>query len=746
MNDKLNAVVGDVPVGLRHTADDRLASTGSRQRPGAPAVLDFIYALVCWICCAVLCHADEPTMRFSLADGSTAEGSLTAAEAAGTVRISNPRFAQPIALSTDHLLEARRQSMESDIATDSERDQRAKRFAIELNDRSRYVGVLVSWQDDLITMETEAVGRVSFAAERVVRIMDVDTMPDQIASLADSRYRYRREAGWEFTDRGLSGTTPDAATVADLELPDRFRIRIDVTCQGIADFELILGDRSTGGAGQGGGRIDRRGGSLSRLPTETFVTRLEWFDNSVSLVRSNASVSDAAVFDVTDASDRLTLDLYVDQASGRLLAYHQGVKRGQVSLVDDQPVLRRELTLINRGDPVQLTQFELLQWDGRVPESRLLPDRYTLLDDGAIVQQVVREWDADRFRVGDTWHPMEDLAWMEFGVATVAAVGSEFVLRDGCRLRGEVQGRDSAGAIVLRDSTGVRLAVDPSFVVRCVGRADDVIKPAEDASRLLADGSGLWGRLIDGAGVAATFGWRVALAENDVGIAADEGVTIEFASPSEVTADVELPTKSKTGMLQLRSGDRLPGQLISIQSDGVRFRSAVCDEIRVPLNAVSRVDAGPAVELDPSDLPWLTSLPRRMVDAPPTHVLVSPDGDALRGRLLSLDQQDVRIEVRDRTRLIDRASVAAVIWLDQAENGAEQKTPSCRYVVTTRDGARLGLQTASFDGHVLQGTHPQFGNCRIPVGSLERLSFGSKETSWRESLELVPVKQPKTFQ
>ncbi len=681
-----------------------------------------------------------------MADGSTVEGTLSAAEAEGTVQINNPRFTQPIVVSTDHLLEARRPSAEPDVAADSTDDAGATRVAFELNDRSRYVGEVVTWQDDVITLETESVGRVSFGSERVVRIMDVNKMPRPIASLADSRFRYRREAGWEFNDQGLFGATAQTATVADLDLPDRFRIRIDVTCQGTPDFELILGDRSTGGAGQGGGRIDRRGGSLSRLPTETLVTRIEWFDNSVSLVRSNASVSDAAVFDLTDAIDRLTLDLYADQTSGRLLAYHEGVKRGEVSLVDDQPVLRRELTLINRGAPVQVTQLELLQWDGRVPESRLLPDRYTLLHDGSIVEQVARQGDADRIRVGDAWYPIQDLAWVEFGGETVAAVGCELVLRDGCRLRGEVQGRDTAGAIVLRDSTGVRLVVAPPSVVRCVGRADDDTAPAGDASELRADGIRLWGRLLDGSGTGTTFGWRAALAENDVPITADDGVTILFASPSDVNADVESASERDHGLLTLVGGDQLPGELISIQSDGVRFRSVVCNEIRVPLVDVSRVETGPAVKVEPTDLPWLTSLPRRMVDSPPTHLLVSPDGDALRGRLLSLDQQDVRIEVRDRTRRIDRTGVAAVIWLGQAENGAEKETPSCRYVITTRDGARLGLQTATFDGYVLQGAHQSFGDCRIPVDLLQRLSFGPRETSRQERWELVPVKQPKTFQ
>ena len=54
------------------------------------------------------------------------------------------------------------------------------------------------------------------------------------------------------------------------------------------------------------------------------MTRLEWLGRSVSLVRSNASVSDVSVFDVGDQDGVLAVDLYCDQTAGRLAAYGDG--------------------------------------------------------------------------------------------------------------------------------------------------------------------------------------------------------------------------------------------------------------------------------------------------------------------------------------------------------------------------------------------------------------------------------------
>ncbi|QDV87960.1 hypothetical protein [Planctomycetes bacterium TBK1r] len=733
MNDNLQDIPvrsdGVEPAGLRQTVADRLTSAA------CALVVGVLFLLIGSVGNA---SADDPGMRFLLVDGSKFDGTLSAAEESGRLRINSTRFAQPIEISTESLLEARREPLNSGSVVGDGLDTSTNTFAFLLNDGSRFVGNVASWLDGVIALETEDLGRVSFAAQRVVRIVDQASMPHQILALSDARYRFRRETGWSFTEQGMACTVPESTAVAGIDLPDRFRIRIEVDCEGTADFELSLGDRSPGGAGQGGARVDRRGGSISRLPTERFVTRVEWFGESVSLVRSNASVSDAGVFDVTDSPGRLELDLYCDQVTGRLLAYRDGVLQADVSLVDEEPVVRRELTLINRGDPVQLTSFELFHWDGQAPPSQFLPDRFTLFRDGSIVDQVAEEWDADRFRVDGTWHAIDDLARMEFAVATHVTSACDVSLSGGSRVRGQVEGRDPDGAILVRDGTGTVLAVATSRVTRWVGRSEDVTAPPVDASQFQADGVSLWGRLLDGRDVGATFGWRCLSGENDVGISATDGVTIRFAS----TSDSDAESVPEPGMLELRCGDRLPGQLISIQPNGVRFQSDWCGEVLVALGEVRRIRTGPAVAAGETDAPWLTRLPRRMADSPPTHLLVSPNGDVLRGRLLSMDEDTARIEIRGRTRLINRSSVAEVIWLGPSDEGST----ACRYVITTRDGARLGLQTAGFDGRELSGRQTELGNCRVPAAALESLRFGTRDASPGETWDLVPVKEPKTFE
>ena len=72
-------------------------------------------------------------------------------------------------------------------------------------------------------------------------------------SLSNSMFRFRCESGWSVNGGGdLVCVTPEAAVVGEIELPNQFRVRLRVRCEGQADFELSLGDRSADGAGQGG--------------------------------------------------------------------------------------------------------------------------------------------------------------------------------------------------------------------------------------------------------------------------------------------------------------------------------------------------------------------------------------------------------------------------------------------------------------------------------------------------------------
>lgn len=699
--------------------------------------------------CVSTCKADEPETRFWFADGSQFVGQLEAADVPGQIRIRSRLFSHPMDVSVNDLLEGRSvesTEIESDHATGD-----LLRFAFTLVDGSQLLGTVGDWTDHSVTVETEALGRVTFQDQDVVSLVEQKEMPTQIALLANSRFRFRHETGWSVTADGLRCDVPEAATVADYELPDRFRLRLEVGCDGDADFELSLGDRSSNGAGQGSGRVDRRGGSLSRLPTERFVTRLEWVGDSVSVVRSNASVSDAAVFHLPDRQGQLEIDLYCDQTDGRLIATCDGLLVADVALQDEAPVMRSVLTLISRRDPVDVTALDLFEWDGEKPRSQLLPERLTLLRDGTLIEDVADRWEQQRFQLGGTWYGISELSRMRFADARYQPSVCELMLNDGTRIRGQIeattgqpvrQGDDQASArlLVHCDAVTETVAIDPRRVRRVVGRAT-ALEPADaPVSQCVSEGVRLRGQLIDGRGLGTAFGWRPAVGQADLGIAAEQGLEIQLGG-AERREDLGQIVASAS-YLELRSGDRLSGDLIASTKEGVRFLSDFSGEVVVALEHVSRIGLQPGAKFDASDLQLLLSLPRQMQDSPPTHLLVSVTGDVLRGRLLSIDAQQARIEVRGRTRLVERGKIAQIIWLDQKSPAAD----NCRYVVTTDDGGQLGLQTGEFNGTELAGKHSVLGDCRIGSDKMVTLRFGDRPSVVNQKWELIPVKEPKTFE
>jgi len=274
-------------------------------------------------------------------------------------------------------------------------------------------------------------------------------------------------------------------------------------------------------------------------------------------------------------------------------------------------------------------------------------------------------------------------------------------------------------------------------VVRLVGEQESKEMPTVGADELVAEGVRLRGHLVGGAEPAVPLGWRTVIGENNLGIIATQGVEIQFAPRPNETAE-----SPAAGFVELRRGDRLPGELVMMDADGVRFRGDVSGEVLVPVEEVSRIRLGRPGKLDDADLDLLLSLPRRMKDSPPTHMLVSSSGDLLRGRLTSIDGQEARLEIRGKTRVIERAKISEVVWLGQKTAPSAE----CRYVVATRDGARLGLGTAKLQAAELRGTHEVFGECRLPTQTLTTLTFGPRQDSQRERWELVPVKEPRSFE
>ena len=213
--------------------------------------------------------------------------------------------------------------------------------------------------------------------------------------------------------------------------------------------------------------------------------------------------------------------------------------------------------------------------------------------------------------------------------------------------------------------------------------------------------------------------------------------------------------KSKLAMqptLHLRSGDTIPCQPKRIDSEGFTFTSTVTDATFAPLEKIKALiligDFKPA-QVTREQRDRLLTLPRMQQEYPPTHLLLSVDGDLLRTRVTAMDDQFILSEVRLNPVKVPRERVSAIAWLHQGEDSKEPLSSELLHLQAVQsDGIRLTFRPQEFADGVLRGKSEVFGKCQVKVAEVDQLLFGqaiqkSLKSQSHQLLILKPAKVPR---
>ena len=218
---------------------------------------------------------------------------------------------------------------------------------------------------------------------------------------------------------------------------------------------------------------------------------------------------------------------------------------------------------------------------------------------------------------------------------------------------------------------------------------------------------------------------------------------------TRAAATVRRGVTASKGVMFLRSGDTVPGQVISIDEQGVRFKSSSSDVSLVAHQQIKSVilsglDRPKQISATTRDR--LLMVPRSRRDDPPTHLLCSRTGDFLRGRLVAMDEKFVTVEVRLETRRIARDRIAQIFWMHPEELLAESSETSytaneqssavqpeppsqdkLRVQARRMDGTRISFDYQSCrDGQILVGHNPVLGECQVDLRELDQLLLGMR--------------------
>ncbi len=134
------------------------------------------------------------------------------------------------------------------------------------------------------------------------------------------------------------------------------------------------------------------------------------------------------------------------------------------------------------------------------------------------------------------------------------------------------------------------------------------------------------------------------------------------------------------------------------------------------------------------------AIPRIHRDQTPTHLLIAPNGDLLRGNLLSGVGDSIRFSSKNNIFDIPRHRVSAIIWLREAPNSATESKLSLQnneaeesdlssFQVTHQfvlmDGSRLRLAAEKIDGSQFVGDSSILGECRVAIENIREMHRGT---------------------
>ena len=216
------------------------------------------------------------------------------------------------------------------------------------------------------------------------------------------------------------------------------------------------------------------------------------------------------------------------------------------------------------------------------------------------------------------------------------------------------------------------------------------------------------------------------------------GLAMVFGKqPPRQPAIASEPTPQSTGpAIYLCSGECVRGTLVAMDNEGVEVALENADTRRIENDRVRTIvlsDNYRAAQITAAKRDRLLTVPRIQQDRPPTHLLVSTNGDLFRTRILKIDKEFVHAEVRLTTRRIPRANVAVISWLTNAQDDEETddngiaRVPDEQLHVRAMwsDDRRLSFTPTKLDNSILFGSNLILGTCRVELRELHHLLLGT---------------------
>ena len=757
-----------------------------------------------------LLRADDAVLH--LTNGGFVPGELKGSEQPSVLRWQSSRFTQPFEFSLGGVTAVQ-------YLVPSQLPKPTGEYCLELAAGDVLFGELLALTDDAAEVEVARLGRLHVKRDQIRRLYRWSSGADLIylgpSGLTEwketsANKLWREEGGQPVTDQ-------EGANIrGDFGIPAQAIIEFEIAWKNKPDFVFALG--------------------VSDSDDESVFKRafrFEIWDNELVVRCELGREADVdSVQETPSGAGRAHFLAYLDQEKGRLLVYSpSGVPRGQINVTPRKPQVHSGLRLTNKRGDVRLERLRISRWNG-VPPREVQADKSRLhRTDGSIVYGQLAGFDAGKkqFTVRDGNDETQVAADQ---IASVflsppddeASRAFRAVYLDGTRLSGELTSiaDDHLRLTNPAIQEPLRLPLSELRSLAVVNREKYSIAdtPEGRSGRLEADGLRLHGRLTKGSEQpdASCLVWHPDFSVTDSALRTGVSGRIVYRDPpppKPKVAQQQQPQPQPVGFagaflkalaggpnaavptaaigkrtMHLRSGDTIPCEVTKITEEGIHFKTNLSDATFVPHNKVKAVELsvvdGPP-KLNKTKRERLLTLPRMQRDSPPTQLIRSKSGDFLRGRVIDMDDQELRLEVRIETKKIPRDRISQIIWfhpdeLTDAANATGERggvsppvnspandanstpkdraadaTPLAKSVGPTRvqalrsDGIRLTFFPDQFADKALSGKSDVLGNCRTEVEQVDQLLIGVEIEKSAADLayhrwKLHPAVEPKIAQ
>ena len=575
---------------------------------------------------------------------------------------------------------------------------------------------------------------------------------------SDDENSWREDAGQLLTEKA------GAILRRDFGIPQQARFEFELSWTGQPDFEFALG--------------------VGDDPkTSLRAYRFEVWENEIVIQRETEKEADVVSLQkVAGKSGRLHLQAFLDQKIGRMIVLSSnGDPLADLTVETNKPQVLGGVQLTNRSGDVRLERLQIGRWNGEVPKTAETKKSRIHGNDGTITYGSLTSYDAEKheFVMGDDANPQriaEDQVHDIFlsQPTNVIPRSLRAVFLTGMKISGELIRVEDNKAVL--NSPGI---LEPIVIPLDSLQSLVVLTPKTDPpelpqrrGRLGATAVRLHGCLVDGTeGESRCLVWQPNRSSTASPLQKGISATIVYKDPPPPPAvpqqiqqqqlQVQARARRAGGLvgqiqdmftdgqpmnpkrkhdskpepvLHLRTGDKLPCTVTGIDERGVTFESKKSDATFIPhdqIQALELISDAPPTQIQTLKKQRLLTLPRMQRDNPPSHLIRSVDGDYLRGRIVSMDEAQLQIELRLEPKIIRRDRIVRILWLhpepENPESTAEVKEGSAdanRVQALLSEGNRLTFLPERVAGPVLSGRSEFLGACRVEMSDVDQLMIG----------------------